>query len=137
MVGAQPHHPESLPVRPLATQAHWDQWPNSIVIQLLRRSPAPPGPSHFRIANGKVGVWISQTGETTVAAGAFEGGLDLGKVWTAGNFLNGGNPETPIKVGKVNARITDEFVEIEVTGLMTKGNPEMLAFEWCNGEKVR
>ncbi len=114
-----------------------EQWPDSIVIQLLRKSPESPGPTHFRIANGKVGVWISQTGETKVAAGTYEGGLDLREAWTAGKFLNGGNPESPIEIGNVSTRSNDEFVEIEVPSLITKGNPEMLAFEWCNGAGVR
>jgi len=55
----------------------------------------------------------------------------------AEKFLNGGNPEAPIKVGGVSTRITGEFVEIVVPKPITEGSPEMLTFECCNWERVR
>ncbi len=114
-----------------------EHWPASIVIQLLRKNAETPGPTHFRIANGCIGVWVSQAGETVAVAGQVEGGLELNKPWTAVGFLDGGKPAAPMKLDPIQARITDEFVEITVPKLITEGDPEVLAFEWCNGDKVR
>ena len=114
-----------------------EKWPSSIVIQLLRKNPDIAGPSHFRIANGNLGVWISQTGATKVVAAKFEGALDLQNAWTAGKFLNGGNPESPITLKRVETKNTDEAVVIEVPKIIIESNPDTLVFEWCNGEKVR
>ena len=112
-------------------------WPSSIVIQLLRKGPDIPGPTHFRLANGKLGVSVTQLGETKVVAGVMQGGLDLKNAWQAQGFLNGGKPESPIQIDGVEARTTGEFVEVVVPAKLLERNPETLAFEWCNGEKVR
>jgi hypothetical protein len=114
-----------------------DKWPSSIVIQLLTKSPDRPGPTHFRIANGKLGVGIAQVGGIKVIAGAMEGGLELNKPWTFAKFLNGGKPASPIKLGEVKTKNTAKYVEIELPKMITKGNPEMLTFEWCNGKNLR
>jgi hypothetical protein len=114
-----------------------DQWPETIVIRLLRRNAETPGPTHFRIANGKLGLWVSQKDGLKAVAAPFEGGLDLRKAWYAGKFLNGGQPENPVAFGALPTCTTDEFVEIELPELITRGSPETLAFEWCNGENIR
>ncbi|HEX5790278.1 MAG TPA: hypothetical protein VFY13_03950, partial [Luteolibacter sp.] len=113
------------------------KWPARIVIQLERKSPETPGPTHFRIANGRIGASIVQLGETRVIAGEIPGGLELGKFWEAKAFLNGGQPASPIPLGAVEAKIGDKLVEVVVPAKLLEGDPETLVFEWCNGEKMR
>lgn len=114
-----------------------DKWPTSIVIQLSRRNADTPGPTHFRIANGKLGMSVTQLGETKVVAGEMQGNLDLKKAWEAQGFLNGGKPESPVQINGVEARTTAEWIEVVVPAKLLEGNPETLVFEWCNGDKVR
>jgi hypothetical protein len=114
-----------------------DKWPSTILIRLGRKNPDTPGPTHFRIANGKIGASIIQAGETKVIAGEMQGGLDLNKVWEAKPFLNEGNPASPVKLENVQTKTTPEDEEITVPAKLLEGNPEMLCFEWCNGDKVR
>jgi hypothetical protein len=114
-----------------------EKWPASIVVQLLRKSADTPGPTHFRVANGRVGVSVVQADGVKVTAGAMEGGLDLGKSWDAANFLEGGKPVSPVPLASVEAKTTAEWVEIVLPKIITEGNPETIAFEWCNGDKVR
>lgn len=114
-----------------------EKWPSTILIRFGRKTPVTPGPTHFRIANGKIGASIIQAGETKVLAGEMQGGLDLNKVWEAKPFLNEGNPASPIKLDAVQAKTTAEAVEITVPAKLIQANPEMLCFEWCNGDKVR
>ena len=68
-----------------------DRWPTSIAVQLRRKKSSVPGPSQFRIANGKVGIGVSQTDEVRIFAGLMAGELDLKNTWTAAKFLNGGH----------------------------------------------
>ncbi len=114
-----------------------DRWPTSIAVQLRRKKSGTPGPSQFRIANGKVGIGVSQTDEVRIFAGLMVGELDLKNAWTAAKFLNGGKPASPIQLDAVQTRITDEFVEVVVPKVIMDGNPTTLTFEWGNGEKVR
>ena len=114
-----------------------EKWPSTILIRLLRKNADTPGPTHFRIANGKIGVSVIQAGETKIIAGEMQGGLDVNKVWEAKSFLNEGNPTSPIKLDGVHAKTTTEAVEITAPAKLIEENPEMLCFEWCNGDKVR
>lgn len=114
-----------------------DKWPATIFIRFKRKEPDTPGPTHFRIANGSIRVSITQQGETKVVAGEMKDGLELSKAWKTNEFLNGGNPSSPIKLDAVQARTTVEFVEISVPNKLTEGNSEILIFEWCNGDMVR
>lgn len=115
----------------------WKECPEKLVIRLKRRNAKDPGPTHFRIANGTLGVSVIQVDGVKVTAGKMEGGLDLNKPWTAQKFLNGGKSEAPIKLANVQARTTDEVVEITIPSEILKSNPGTLAIEWCNGDKVR
>jgi hypothetical protein len=112
-------------------------WPEHLVIRLQRRNPETPGPTHFRAANGRLGLWVSQLDEIKAVAAPFEGGLTLGKPWSAKEFLNGGRPESTVPISELMTDTTKEFVEIELPDALTKGDPAILAFEWCNGDRVR
>lgn len=114
-----------------------DQWPAEIIVRLLAKKGGPPGPSHFRVANGKIGVSIRRLSETKVVAGEMQGGLDLAKSWQAKGFLNDDTPASPIQIDPVQAATTPEWAEFVIPAKVLEGNPEVLVFEWCNGEKVR
>jgi hypothetical protein len=96
------------------------------------------------LLQGTLILWVSigasiiqAAGEPKVIAGEMQGGLDLNKVWEAKPFLNDGNPASPIKLENVQTKTTPEDEEITVPAKLLEGNPEMLCFEWCNGDKVR
>ena len=114
----------------------WRECPESLIIR-LKRNPTRPGPTHFRVANGSMGVSVIQGAGVKVVAGKMADSLELNKVWTAEKFLNGGNPESPIKIDTVQARITDAFTEITIPPELLKSNPENLCIEWGIGGKVR
>lgn len=82
-------------------------------------------------------MWISQAGETKIAAGAVEADLDLRKPWEADALLSGGHPQSPIKLGDFRVRTTDKRVEIELPKKILVTESEVICFEWCNGAKVR
>lgn len=111
-----------------------DKWPSSILIRLLRKNADTPEPKNFRIANGKIGVSVSrEDAGLQVIAGEMLGGLDLRKAWGKEDFLNGGNPESPLKLDQIGARSTAESVEITLPKEIFSSNPELLTFEWGSG----
>lgn len=114
-----------------------ESWPATLLIRLKRKSPKVAGPTHFRAANGSVGVSIVQSDGVTFLAGKVEGTLDLGKPWGAAEFLGGGHPAAPLPLDTVQASITDDVVEVALPRLLLKKNPAAVCFEWCNGERVR
>lgn len=114
-----------------------DHWPERMTVVLKRKNPDAQGPSRFRIANGQIGVGVIFDGETKVVAGKMQGELELNRPWNAKNFLNGGDPATPVNIGAVQAKMTDEIVEIQVPPDMIKSNPDVICFEWDKGGNVR
>lgn len=106
------------------------EWPATITVRLNRAHVERPAPTDFRVANGTLGVSIVQKDGVRVVAGEMEGGLDLDKPWKGEGFLSGGNPESPIKIGSVQASITDEAVAVVVPGIITESNPPIISFEW-------
>lgn len=114
----------------------WKECPKTLVMR-LKRNPKRTGPTHFRVANGSMGVSVVQVDGVKVIAGKMKDGLRLNKVWTAEKFLNGGKPENPIKLEHVQARITDEFTEITIPSEILKSNPKIICIEWGNGGKVQ
>jgi hypothetical protein len=112
-----------------------EKWPDEIVIR-LHRANERPAPKEFRVANGTVGVSVVQGDEIKVKAGKMDGGLELNRPWREG-FLNGGEPESPVKVDGVQATTTDDAVEIVMPKIMTEGNPGFICFEWGRDGQVR
>lgn len=107
------------------------KWPTTNSVRLLmKKQENRPSPTDFRVANGTVGVSIVQKDGIQVVAGEMKGGLELNKAWKGDGFLNGGNPESPIKVEGVKASTTDEFVEFVIPKIITESNPTSIAFEW-------
>lgn len=84
-----------------------------------------------------MGVSVIQGTGVKVIVGKMADSLELNKIWTAEKFLNGGNPESPIKIDTVQARIKDAFTEIIIPPELLKSNPEILCIEWGTGGKVR
>lgn len=113
----------------------WEKWPTFVVVRLNRKDPDTVGPTHFRIANGTVGVSIVQTNGVEVVAGELKGGLDLGQPWNAAGFLDAG--QAPIALPPVQAHTSDKVVEIVVPSTLTEANPGVISFEWDNGDRVR
>ncbi|MCH7229143.1 hypothetical protein, partial [Haloferula sp. A504] len=109
-----------------------ETWPDEIEVHLLRENTGKPAATDFRVANGTVGISIVQLEETQVVAGKMKGGIDLNATWRGGRFFNGGTPETPIEIDAVQARTTEEAVEIVLPGILTRGNPKSICFEWGN-----
>ncbi len=104
------------------------QWPSSLTIRLQKKAGESPASTVFRLANGAAGFSTSLDGKNTVFSGKMAGGLDLGREWGE-KFPIGGEAKSkdPLKVGVTR---TNEVIEIMVPPEMTKGNPELLAFEW-------
>ena len=113
-----------------------DKWPESIILKLKRKGPDHPGPTHFRIANGEIGVAITRNEKLEVLAGEMKGFLELNEPWTTEKFLNGVNSSS-IKIAEPDMKETAEFVVISLPKEITKTNPSLLTFEWLSGNKVR
>ena len=102
------------------------QWPSTLAIRLQKR-PGEASPSKvFRVANGTQGFAIPLDGSGPASVGKMEGGLDLGRNWGESFLKEGASEKAP------DARIqrSDEMLDITIPAAMTRGNPEVLAFEW-------
>ena len=112
-----------------------ETWPRGLTIRLLKRNSKDPkdiGPKSFRMANGQIAFGMTQQGDKKTVSGSLKGQLDLGKPWGEEEFLNSGNPETPIKLEDIKVSTEGEALEIVVPAEMIVGNPETLVIEWGN-----
>ena len=106
-------------------------WPKNIIIRILRdKSKKPkPYPTEFRVANGQLGISITQNDKVTVVAGKMNTEIKVGSLWKT-NFLNGGKPKHPIDVGEVKTSVTEDAVEVVIPVVLTESNPSTICFEW-------
>jgi len=106
-------------------------WPETIAVRILRdkKKKPKPYPPEFRVANGKIGVSITQKEEVTVVAGKMEAEMSIKTFWKK-EFLNSDQPKFPIEVETVKASVTDDAVEIVLPVEITKSNPSTICFEW-------
>lgn len=114
-----------------------DNWPSTIVVHFKRHHPDRPPTNDFRVANGQIGVRISQKDGVKVVAGELTWKLDLHKSWKDEDLQNRGKPEKPVKVGPVHASTTDEVIEFGIPSIITGSNPALIWFEWSVDGQVK
>jgi len=102
------------------------QWPASVTIRLQKNKGESATAKSFLLANGQAGFSATLDGTNTVASGAIEGGLDLGRAW-GDKFPLKPVSQEPLKVGVNRAA---DAIEIVVPPDLTKSNPQVLAIEW-------
>ncbi|MCH7224887.1 hypothetical protein [Haloferula sp. A504] len=101
------------------------KWPSKLSIRFHKKEGEAVTSTQFRIANGSVGLGVTLDDPAIVTSGPVEGGLDLGRGWDA-DFLK--DAEAPKDSPSIQQ--TTEILEIVIPAAMTRGNPEVIAFEW-------
>ena len=107
------------------------EWPSSVIIRIPRdKAKKPkPHPSDLRISNEKVGLSITLKDKPVIVAGKIDKTPGLKTLWR-GEFLNSGNPQSPIVEASVKLSVNDDFVELLIPALIIKTNPNAIFFEW-------